>query len=577
MTEQFGLERPEGYLRPLSMGDSATQELLAQVGETLSQYQLFASPSKSTRKQSSKWCKRVGERTANQQPVVVGVSGGADSIGLLYVLHSLADVWGIELHIAHLNHNLRTDAEFDAQFVACVAAELCLPCHLGTVPQNQLQSIPGGVESAARTFRYRYLCATARHITPSRLEPIVVVAHHANDQAETILLNLTRGSGLRGLNGMDWITYREGVRIVRPLLNIPKDQILAYLRANNLTWVEDSTNQDQNLFRNRLRHTVIPILEEANPQLIRTLGRTAEVIRAESERIERFDRAALRQLQLSLLSADNSSLSREPSSFSSPSLSKKNQTALELDRIVLDLVQLLEYDLATQRNIIRLALEQLMAKGLRDIDFETTESLLNTLQTINRMGITHPLIYPIAWTVGRIGKEQSIQLSIHKESALPFEPAHPLLDRNWQRQIGSMPVPRSGVLSGFAGWNLRIESFRAMDLPAQWKEKKDEWSAFLDADQVKQMLLTVPAVGQRFAPIGLNGQHKSLGDLFTDRKILRAFRNSWPIIIEQDANQSAAHPAEEVLWVCGLQLAHHVRITDVTQNVLHLSWERSAK
>lgn len=524
---------------------TSPHDLLALIGQELSQRQLLVSAvdlSTHSAKQSS----------AAKQPLVVGVSGGADSLCLLYALHSMADVWNLDIHVAHLNHNLRNESQIDAQFVTQTAISLSLPIHLGAVAAGQIEAARGGLETFGREVRYRFLCAVARSIGINAKQPIIAVAHHANDQAETILLHLVRGSGLRGLRGMDWVTYREGIRIVRPLLSCTKEQVLDFLRAHNFTWIEDETNQDQTILRNRIRHAVIPLLEEANPKLVHTLTRTSEVIRAELARTQLWDKATFQELR-----SANTTLHPEPLPDSSTTR----------ERVVLNLVKLLEQDVATQRNVIRLAIQQVVDSSLQNVDFETVENLLVTLENNTQIGVTRSLHHSLAWTAGRTHPNEPLQLSIHRESSWPFEPIHPLLDRAWRQRVSRTPLPRPGVLYGPGGWALCVQIIRRLDLAEGWNENQNEWCAYMDGEQAGAPLLTTPQVGQEFSPLGLRGKHKMLGDLFTDYKIMRCFRSGWPVVVNE-RNQ-------EVLWVCGLRLAEHVKVTDATESVLFLKWMRS--
>lgn len=495
--------------------------------------------------------------TTRRLPLVVGVSGGADSICLVHVLAQLADVWNLELHIAHLNHNLRAEASTDAMFVARIAQQLGLPFHVATVAQGQLTDSSSSLEGAARKVRYRFLTVIAKTITPTGQRPLVAVAHHADDQAETILMNLIRGGGMQGLSGMDWCTDWPDVRIVRPLLAIKRREIVDFNHRYNLTWVEDTTNQDQTMRRNRIRHEIIPILTQLNPNLTETLSRTAATLSAELERAANWDKQIFERIQ-------------PPSVDQQPDLPR---------RIVFRLAQLMEQELATQRNVIRMALAKVAGNQLHDIGFDMVESIIEAIQEDSVPGVAHPIAQSMSWTIGRLEQEQELLLSLHLSEALPFLPTHPLLNRSWQRKYGHQSIPHTGQLACPYNWSLRATLLAKVAMPNNWKETKGRWDAYLDADAAGALILTTPTPGTRFAPLGMHGKHQSIGDLFTNRKILKSFRSRWPIVRSISSGGSNPEgavpnaPAEgQVLWICGLQQANAAQITERTSKILHLRW-----
>lgn len=193
--------------------------------------------------------------------VLVGVSGGVDSITLLHVLAELKQSLGLTLVIAHINHGLRgEEGDGDAQFVVDVCAQLGVECEVVTVDvRAHAQDSDTGIEGAARGLRYAALDEIAlKHKTP-----FLLIAHNRDDVAETFLLNLSRGSGLNGLASIpESRLTKAGVRLIRPFLSCPRSQIAEHARERALTWREDATNADIQYFRNRIRHAVIPFLKQ---------------------------------------------------------------------------------------------------------------------------------------------------------------------------------------------------------------------------------------------------------------------------------------------------------------------------
>ncbi len=201
--------------------------------------------------------------------LLVGVSGGADSVALLHLLVEK----GCRPHVCHLNHRWRgAEADADAEFVRALAGKLKLPV---TIKARKV----GPTEDAARKARHEFFheCAKATGIHT------LALAHTADDQAETILLRLIRGAGPTGLAGMAAEREFGKLHVVRPLLNISRSEIVEYLQARGLAWREDASNRDVRFLRNRVRHVLLPLLErEFNPGIRRVLLRTAEVLRAEA-------------------------------------------------------------------------------------------------------------------------------------------------------------------------------------------------------------------------------------------------------------------------------------------------------
>jgi len=210
--------------------------------------------------------------------VTVALSGGADSVSLLWLLRTLAPTLGITLRAAHFHHGLRgAEADRDADFCARLCADWEIPFSLGRGDAAARAAETGeSVEEAARVLRYAYLCSVA----PGML----ATAHNADDNAETILLHLLRGTGLRGLGG---IPIRRD-RIIRPLLCCTRAEIEALLQRERLPHMEDGSNAEDDCLRNRLRHRVLPLLREENPALSRTLGRTAALLREEDAFLSRL-------------------------------------------------------------------------------------------------------------------------------------------------------------------------------------------------------------------------------------------------------------------------------------------------
>jgi len=221
---------------------------------------------------------------APEAHILVAVSGGADSVALLLGLAELAARGGWSLTVAHFNHGIRAEAAADAAFVEALARKLGLPCVVGAadVPAAAARDAVS-LEMAARDARYRFLLATAH----ARGCSAVATAHTADDQAETILLRIARGTGTTGLAGIRPSRDCDGIRVLRPLLDVTRADVEAFLRDRGQTWREDTSNRDPAHARNRVRHRILPLLAaELNPRVREALCRLATLAHADDEALQ---------------------------------------------------------------------------------------------------------------------------------------------------------------------------------------------------------------------------------------------------------------------------------------------------
>ena len=216
--------------------------------------------------------------------VLVAVSGGPDSVALLAAIAQLAPALGIDVRAAHFNHHLRgEESQRDQQCAQSVAATLGVCCVTGDAVALSGRS---NLEARAREQRYAFLAGIAESEGCTK----IATGHTMDDQAETLLMRLLRGTGSDGLACIQ--PLRDG-RIVRPLIECSRPQVLAFLKANALPYCEDSSNHDRRLLRNRVRHDVVPLLRSINPNVVHTLASTAEILTGEAGLLEAEARARL--------------------------------------------------------------------------------------------------------------------------------------------------------------------------------------------------------------------------------------------------------------------------------------------
>jgi tRNA(Ile)-lysidine synthase len=272
--------------------------------------------------------------------VVIGLSGGADSVTLSHLLPEVARGFGAEVvALAHLNHQLRPDADQDEAFCQTVAARLDLPLETGRADvRAEAARARTSLEDAGRTVRYAFLEAIAQ----TRQATSVAVAHTLNDQAETVLLRLCRGAGPAGLAGI----YPRAGRVIRPLLDVRRLEVEAWLAAERLPYRDDPTNRDLTIPRNRIRHELLPYLARHTGEgILEVLARQAVIAREDADYLEHV------------------------------ATETSGSLVLERDgRTVVPLLPLLELPAALRRRVVRNALQR--HAGGRFVGFDHVEAVL---------------------------------------------------------------------------------------------------------------------------------------------------------------------------------------------------------
>jgi tRNA(Ile)-lysidine synthase len=446
---------------------------------------------------------------------VVGVSGGPDSLALLHILRQI--VGPERLVAAHLNHNLRPDAAADAQFVAETAAAWQIPFTLQSHDVAALAREAGlSLEVAGRQARYTFL-ANLAHQVGTRL---IAVGHHADDQVETLLLHLLRGTGLRGLRGMQPIRLLPAdpdCLLLRPLLYTSRAEIEAYCRDQQLQPRHDATNTDTRFRRNWVRHELLPQLVAFNPQIKRNLQQLADMVAANMEILD--DRfidawlAAVNDIDEDWLALDRPIWQRQP--------------------------------LALRRRLLRAAVRQLESQA--EINFRTLEQAC-LLAEAEGSGTTAVLPGGMLLEVGY--KE----LIVRRDTAVII-PELPQLSND-----ESLPLPVPGQVSLAYGWWLETAVLDQFDL-ATIQQNRDPWTAYLDGAQAGSLYLRPRRPGERMQPLGLNGRSAKLKEIMVNRKIPAALRAQWPILAHDD----------HALWLVGHVLDERVGVTAVTRQVWRIT------
>jgi tRNA(Ile)-lysidine synthase len=467
------------------------------------------------------------------ETLVVGVSGGPDSLCLLHLLCRLRAEYDLSLHVAHLHHGQRgADADADAEFVRTLAAAWGLPC---TIERADVPALAAehrlAFEEAARRARYAFLSRVAAEVGART----IAVGHNADDQAETVLMHFIRGSGLAGQRGMLPKTPLTDYRLldtpnsqstnlpipnlIRPLLTTPRADIEAYCAAHNLHPRFDRSNLDTTYFRNWLRHQVIPLLESHNPNLREVLHRSAEVAAG--------DYALLR------------------------SLLEETWPRIVLEEgaaIVFDLEAWRALPLGLQRSTLREAIHRLR-RSLRNIDFVHVEDAVR----LAREGTTSQQATLPQGLMLTVGYDRLTLADVDAPASLP---KWPLLEP------GAAPVavrvPGETLLPG-SEWVLHAELLDRAALPAGWQDNADPWRAYLDAQAAAGALwLRTRQPGDRFQPLGLGGHSVKLADFLTNQKVPHAARDRLPLLVGERG----------ILWVGGQRSDGRCAVRTATQTVL---------
>lgn len=415
---------------------------------------------------------RCGARPGDR--ILVAVSGGPDSLALLHILIVLRPQFPLELGVAHLHHGLRPEAEEEARFVERQAREWGLPVWVGRADVEQWRREHGGsLEAAARRVRHEFL----REVAQQWGARGIALGHTADDRVETLLLNLLRGSGLRGLGALP----ARSDTLLRPLIECWRWETRAYCQAEGLSPREDVSNWDLRFLRNRLRLEVLPFLERLSPSLKEHLRRLADIAEAEEAfweqwLEERWPRVC-REEGKGWVRLDATRLGGEPP--------------------------------AVQRRLLRWALEKVRG-NLEDVEWRHIESM----RAIVAQGQGSPAI---ALPEGYLFRRE--QGSLYLGPSAPSEPPFPEIPLAW---------PGTAEVNG---WRFHLRLFPC---PENWRERlpQGRWRVWLDAERIAGRLsLRSRRPGDRFQPLGFTGS-KSLQDFFVDRKVPRSRRDGVPLVVD---------------------------------------------
>jgi tRNA(Ile)-lysidine synthase len=424
--------------------------------------------------------------------IVVAASGGPDSTSLVYALATIGRDLGLLVHVAHLDHRLRPDAGADAAFVADTSRALGLPHHQDFADPKTLAAQEGlSLEDAGRRLRYEFLMRVARDVGAT----VVGTGHTMDDQAETVLMRLLRGSGLDGLRGIPPVRLSGGIRIIRPLIDTTRAEVESYLRAIGAGWREDSTNRDLAILRNRIRLVLLPALEGYNPDVRRTLARVAGLLRDEAEAIEVLAAASVGET----LSGDSATV----------------HVALE---------PFTRLPVALQRRALREAVRRIRGnrRAVRFVHIEGARRLMLGGQ----VGSWIPL--PGGVRITRLPR--GAEVAIEPAGRAPG--------------VYRLPVPGRVVAIEF-GVHVTAEAMTPDQLAAAGSDAGSKNAVVLDAARAgNELVVRGPQPGDRFAPAGMGGRTKLVADYLRDEKVPRHRRALIPVLATTDG---------VIMWIIGMR------------------------
>lgn len=457
--------------------------------------------------------------------VLVGLSGGADSVYLFFLLKELSEEMGFQLSAVHVNHMLRGEsADSDSRFAEELAEKMGIPCYCVRVPVGEMAKRDKlSLEEAGRKARYEVFFETAKKIGADA----IALAHHKNDQSETMLFHLARGCGISGLRGIPPVRKGE-IAIIRPLLCVERKEIEAYLRENHINYVNDATNQENLFSRNKIRNRLIPFMEqELCGQTVAHMAHTAELLgEAEDFLLEMtgqaFDRVAVR---------DD-----------------------EKERYIICLKEFQKEHPYIKGAILKKALERL-AGANKDLEKIHVDKLLELcgMSVGKRISLPYGITAVKGYEELFLEKDSHAGRTIRDRETVPISFLPPKEGEKLEFSLGDEVYLTARVLSH--------EEFAL----AYCQGKKGEvpvkpYTKWFDCDKIKgYVTIRFRKTGDYFY---LNEtDKKKLKSFFIHEKVPEAERDSVYLISEEN----------HILWITGYRISHYYKVKEDTDRILEIT------
>ena len=458
-------------------------------------------------------------RLVKEKPLVVGVSGGPDSLCLLSLIHE----FDYSVIAVHVNHHLRKEADDEALKVEEFCKQKKILFKIFNVDVTQFcKEKRCSIEEGARILRYQCLMSACVEANAQAL----AVAHQADDQIETALMHLLRGSGMSGIKAMNYYSFNETfskeIPIVRPLLGVWRSEIIEYCAANQITPCYDQTNEDQTYYRNRIRHELVPLLKTYNNQAGQHLWNLSRILVEEDRFLETLTNEALLKV-----------------------IQRRGNGLITIDRTLFN-----GLDLSLKRRAARKMIADLRT-NIRDIGFEPVERAVDFIGSDSVKGY---------W---RLMDDLNITRIDASEDLLYLNSAD--LDVLWPllQTCERISLPADSQIEMNAYWQIsRLDSYEVLR-----NFDKNSNAAYFDLDQIsKELTLSTWKKGESFTPFGMTGKKVKVGDFFTNLHIPEIIRDRWPIL----------RSGGEILWIIGLRRSDLARVTQSTRIVTTIHFQQKS-
>jgi tRNA(Ile)-lysidine synthase len=449
------------------------------------------------------------------QQILVAVSGGADSMAMLQLFKEA----GYSVTAAHLNHKIRSNAVLDAEFVGDICTKWGIPFiyqQVDVPAYCRMKRI--STEEGAREVRYSFLFDCAKKYNAQA----IAVGHHADDQVETVLMHLFRGAGLSGLKGMQVTGYLSqysmSIPLIRPLLGFLRQEIRNYCKENQVPYIEDQSNLDIRYDRNRIRSEIIPNLEKYYPALKKVILNNIIPLQADHQFIESEVEKAWKICDV-----------------------KSSEVTLSLE---LEYIQQLQRGL--RWNLLRKAVNMLKV-NIRDFDLLALKRLdeLVVKELSNKVELTNHLVAQV----------HEGRLWLSTGDFVPPIRIFPQIDNEFF--VNTYPYE----LITSNGWVLQAEKFTQVDHMKIVYEDAKQFEAWLDFDSIRGWLSFRHKIpGEKMQPMGMQGKHSLISDLFINHGISRLARQNYPLVADND----------KVIWLPGVSVSEMCKVTPETRVIMHL-------
>ncbi|MCI9144042.1 MAG: tRNA lysidine(34) synthetase TilS [Lachnospiraceae bacterium] len=459
------------------------------------------------------------------EKIVAGVSGGADSVCLLFLLLSYRERVPLSLAVAHINHSIRSDAEEDARYVEDLCRESGIPFFL-TVADVRRRALEEkcSEEDAGRRIRYEAFRRAAEELGGAR----IAVAHNSGDNAETMLFHLFRGTGIKGLSGILPVrTDRDGMKIIRPLLCLEREEIEAYLEDRGIEWRRDSTNSGDDYRRNRIRHHILPYAErEIAGGAAEHMLQTAELLQETESFLEQQTREALEAC-----------------------------ATVEEHRATADVERFLQFHPALQKRMLYELLCGLSPEG-KDIFAVHIRDTMDLFQKSGHRSVSLPFGITARRQYGEVALERTETSDLRKD--INSEKKVPLTE-----EIFTHPAVYD------LGEQGKME-FQGISVKKDREVPGNRYTKWFDYDKIKESLVIRSRRQGDFLTIadgGGNTVHKSLKKYMVTEKIPRQLRDEIPVLA------AGSH----VLWLAGWRISEYFKVDGNTKRILQVKLYRDCE